>query len=64
MTKFGIIKNVKTHQIGGLYSHQKNYRIQKEVSSASIKVEASPIRIFTDQAYQKEGIEVFRYVGL
>ncbi|MDG1221641.1 MAG: alanine dehydrogenase, partial [Polaribacter sp.] len=59
MTKFGIIKERKNPPDRRVvFSPEKLSQFKKKFTSASIKVEASPIRVFTDAAYQKEGIEV------
>ena len=59
MTKFGIIKERKNPPDRRVvFSPEKLSQFKKKFTSAPIKVEASPIRVFTDAAYQKEGIEV------
>jgi alanine dehydrogenase len=57
--KFGIIKERKNPPDRRVvFSPEKLSEFKKKFTSSSIKVEASPIRVFTDEAYQKEGFEV------
>ncbi|CAI8272727.1 MAG: Uncharacterised protein [Polaribacter sp. SA4-10] len=57
--KFGIIKERKNPPDRRVvFSPEKLSEFKKKFTSSNIKVEASPIRVFTDEAYQKEGFEV------
>jgi alanine dehydrogenase len=57
--KFGIIKERKNPPDRRVvFSPEKLSQFKKKFSPSTIKVEASPIRVFTDEAYQKEGFEV------
>tara|TARA_B110000091_G_scaffold145052_1_gene154777 strand:- start:1569 stop:2774 length:1206 start_codon:yes stop_codon:yes gene_type:complete len=57
--KFGIIKERKNPPDRRVvFSPEKLSQFKKKFTGSTIKVEASPIRVFTDAAYQKEGIEV------
>ena len=57
--KFGIIKERKNPPDRRVvFTPEELVRLQKEHPEAIIKVESSDIRIFTDEAYKKVGIEV------
>ncbi|APZ45106.1 alanine dehydrogenase [Polaribacter reichenbachii] len=57
--KFGIInerKNPPDRRV--VFSPEKLQEFKNQFSAASIKVESSPIRVFSDEAYRKSGFEI------
>jgi alanine dehydrogenase len=57
--KFGIIKERKNPPDRRVvFSPEKLSEFKKKFTASSMKVEPSPIRVFSDEAYQKEGFEV------
>jgi len=57
--KFGIIKERKNPPDRRVvFSPEKLSEFKEKFPAAAIEVEASPIRVFTDEAYRKEGFEV------
>ena len=63
--RFGIIKERKNPPDRRVvFSPLKLKELKEKFSEAIIKVEPSAIRIFSDDAYQKNGIEVLGMLGL
>ena len=57
--KFGIIKERKNPPDRRVvFSPEKLKEFKNQFSAASIKVESSPIRVFSDEAYRKAGFEI------
>ena len=57
--KFGIIKERKSPPDRRVvFSPKKLQEFKNKFSEASIKVESSPIRVFSDESYEKAGLEV------
>ncbi|MDC0177055.1 NAD(P)-dependent oxidoreductase [Polaribacter sp.] len=62
--KFGIIKERKTPPDSRVvFSPEKLKEFKKKFSEATIKVESSEIRVFSDAAYEDAGIEVVENVS-
>ena len=59
--KFGIIKERKNPPDRRVvFSPKKLSEFKKIYPTALLKVESSSIRVFSDEAYQKEGFEVLQ----